>query len=106
MKELERENAYYEAHKAELREKYLHKWLVITGDSLWGVYDKVSEAGKEALKHFEPGEFMIHRPADDDQIIELGPIISTSNPKYDDTTETKGTITAAKGDKMAFQYAH
>jgi hypothetical protein len=36
---LEQENAFYIAHQGEFREKYLEKWLVIVGESLWGVYD-------------------------------------------------------------------
>jgi len=33
---LERENKFYKEHQAEFREKYLNKWLVIVGESLWG----------------------------------------------------------------------
>ena len=50
---LDRENAYYMAHQAEFRKKYLDKWLVITGESLFGVYDKISDAAKAAEEFFE-----------------------------------------------------
>jgi hypothetical protein len=35
---LERENTFYMAHQAKFQEKYL-KWLIITGESLFGVHD-------------------------------------------------------------------
>jgi len=70
---LEQESAFYDAHQAEFHEKYLDKWLVITGESLWGVYDKFVEATKAALGSLEPGKFMIHKPSDDGKIIYVGP---------------------------------
>ena len=70
---LEQENAFYDAHQAEFREKYLDKWLVITGESLWGVYDRFAEAAKAAMKRFGQGGFMIHKPADDGKVIHFGP---------------------------------
>ena len=79
---LEREKAYYTAHQAEFREKCLDKQLVITGDSLFGVYDTQKEAVKAAMEHFEPGEFMIHSPADDGRVLEvIGPIIRFRYPE-------------------------
>jgi hypothetical protein len=36
---LERESAFYKAHQAEFQEKYHDKRLVITGESLSGVYE-------------------------------------------------------------------
>jgi len=53
---LEQENAFYDAHQAEFKERYLDKWLVITGESLWGVYDKFADAVKDALANLEHGE--------------------------------------------------
>lgn len=70
---LEQENAFYDAHQAEFREKYSDKWLVITGESLWGVYDKIADASKDALESLEPGKIMIHRPSDDGKVIQIGP---------------------------------
>jgi len=37
-----------------------------------------SDAGKAALQTFKPGEFMTHRPADDDTVIEMGTILSVT----------------------------
>ena len=103
---LERENKFYMAHQAEYRQKYLDKWLVIAGESLWGVYDKVSDAGKAALQNFEPGEFMIHRPADDDTVIEIGPItsITRSGEKIDEKPEP--AVTVFNSMLVTYQYAH
>ena len=50
MEELVKENAFYALHKAEFQEKYYDKWLVIVGDSLWGVYDKFSDAAQKAFQ--------------------------------------------------------
>jgi hypothetical protein len=77
---LECENAFYDAHQTEFREKYFNKWLIIAGESLWGVYDKFADAAKDAMKQFGQGDFMIHKPADDGKIIE----IPTAQIKYPD----------------------
>ena len=77
---LECENAFYEAHQAEFMEKYPDKWLVITGESLWGVYDKISDAAKAAFEHLEPGKIMIHKPSDDEKVIEI-PSVRARYPK-------------------------
>jgi len=70
---LEEENAFYDAHKEEFHEKYLNKWLVITGESLWGVYDNTTEAVEAALESLEPGKIMIHKPANDGRVVYVGP---------------------------------
>ena len=107
MNELEQENAFYEANKDEFRQKYLNKWLLITGNKLWGAYDKIADAAEEALKQdMEPGHFMIHKPADDDMIIEIGPIISTSRPGFDEDAESNSKLTIAKGETIAYSYAY
>ena len=101
---LDRENAFYEAHQAEFREKYFDKWLVIIGESLWGVYDKVSDAAKAALEHFESEEF-IHRPADDGMVIEVGPFISVSRPDGSQNVKPE-SIAVSKGTLVTFPYAY
>jgi hypothetical protein len=40
----ERENAFYEANREMLRQKYLGKELVIVGDEIIGVYDDLDTA--------------------------------------------------------------
>jgi hypothetical protein len=46
----ERENAFYEANKAHLREKYLGKELVIVGEEIIGIYDDLDSAVDETEK--------------------------------------------------------
>jgi len=106
LKELEKENAFYASHKNEFRDKYFYKWLVIAGDSLWGVYDKFSDAAQAAFQNFKPGEFMIHTPSHDDIVIKMGPLISEthSSGNFDEDLETG--ITATKGELVKFNYAY
>jgi hypothetical protein len=103
---LEMENKFYMAHQAEFKEKYFDKWLVIAGESLWGVYDKVSDAAKEALHHFESEEFLIHRPADDDTVIEIGPFVSVTRQDDGQEVRPEPVMTAANGELVAFPYAY
>jgi len=77
---LEREKSFYIAHQAEFREKYPDKHLVIVGESLFGIFDTLKEAAKSVVDRFEPGEFMIHSPANDGKIFEIGPVIKVRYP--------------------------
>ncbi|MDR1894624.1 MAG: hypothetical protein LBQ61_08075 [Spirochaetales bacterium] len=56
---LEKETVFFEAHEAELREKYLGKRVVIYQDKILGVYDSYREALDETSKTMNPGSFMI-----------------------------------------------
>ncbi|GHV40716.1 hypothetical protein AGMMS49546_15160 [Spirochaetia bacterium] len=56
---LEKETLFFEAHEAELREKYLGKRVVIYQDKILGVYDSDREALNETSKTMSPGSFMI-----------------------------------------------
>jgi hypothetical protein len=56
---LEKEQSYFEAHKAELREKYTGKRIVICGNEFKGAYDTDGEAYEAATKTMKPGTFMI-----------------------------------------------
>jgi hypothetical protein len=103
---LELENKFYKTHQAEFKEKYPDKWLVITGESLWGVYDKASEAGRAALQNFEPGEFMVHRPSDDNMVIEIGPITSVTHPGGEQKEAVEPVMTVSKGELVSYPYAH
>jgi hypothetical protein len=73
---------------------------------LWGVYDKVSDAGKAALQNFEPEEFMIHRLADDDIVIETGPIISVTRSGDDIDEKSESAMTVFNSEHVTYQYAH
>jgi len=104
---LERENKFYSEHRTEFHEKYLDKWLVIVGESLWGVFDKFSDAGKAALQNFEPEtEILIHRPADDDTVIEIGPFLSVVKPGAEEEDILEPVTIASKGEPVKFQYAY
>jgi hypothetical protein len=65
----EQEKAFCEAHKDMLREQYPGKYLVIVGDRVIGAYDEAGDAYREAIKTYEPGQFMIQevpaRPEND-----------------------------------------
>ena len=107
VKELERENAFYASHKAEFQVKYSDKWLVIVGESLWGVYEKFADAAQAAFQNFKPGEFMIHTPSHDDIIIKMGPLISETQSSINLSDEDlESGITAAKGELVKFKYAY
>jgi hypothetical protein len=56
---LEKEQAYFEAHKDELRKNYLGKRIVISGEEIKGAYDTDGEAYTAATKTMKPGSFMI-----------------------------------------------
>jgi len=100
----EQENAFYEAHQAEFHEKYHDKWLVLRGESLWGVYDKISDAAKDALGQLEPGKFVIHRPSDDGRVIEIGTRIHVKYPDDAERPKPKATMTYTGGDLVTFTY--
>ena len=101
---LEREGAFYAVHKAEFHEKYYDKWLIIAGESLWGVYGTVAEAIQKALEHFRPGEFMLHKPARDGMIIEAGHYFDTQ--PHCNIEDLEQGMTFSEGALAAFPYAH
>ena len=84
---LEEEGAFYDENRAEFREKYMDKWLVIAGRTLWGVYDALADAVSAALEHLKPGEFMVHKPADDGKVISIGGRVYIEHP--DDAARPK-----------------
>jgi hypothetical protein len=55
----EQENAFYEANKAQLRQKYLGKELVIAGNEIIGVYDDLDTAVDETEKTRPLGTFYV-----------------------------------------------
>jgi uridylate kinase len=66
---LDREQAYYEAHKEELRKKYIGKKVLIAGDSIKGIYDTDGQAYRAAVQtmKLESGTFMIQDVKETDQ---------------------------------------
>jgi hypothetical protein len=55
----EQENTFYEANKAQFRQKYLGKELVIVGDEIIGVYDDLDTAVDETKKTHPLGTFCV-----------------------------------------------
>jgi hypothetical protein len=56
---LEKEQAYFDTHKDELRKKYLGKRIVISDGEIQRAYDTDGEAYAAATKTMQPGTFMI-----------------------------------------------
>jgi hypothetical protein len=56
---LEREQAYYKAHRSELRKRYAGKRVVIADDQVLGVYDSDREAINATTKTRQMGTFMV-----------------------------------------------
>jgi hypothetical protein len=103
---LERENAFYRAHQAEFREKYLDKWLIIADGDLFGVYNTPKDAILAAQERFNDDEFILHRPVDDDMVLEVGPmgVVHLHRP-YDNKPKLKPVITSTGGELITFDYA-
>jgi hypothetical protein len=55
----EQENAFYEANIDMLRERYLGKELVISGDTILGVYDDLGTAIRDTVKTRPRGTFTV-----------------------------------------------
>ncbi|GHV71507.1 hypothetical protein AGMMS49928_23600 [Spirochaetia bacterium] len=66
---LEKEQAFYEAHREELRMKYAGKRIVIVDNNILGTYDTDGDAWDETVKTMQAGAFMIKyiplNPADE-----------------------------------------
>jgi len=57
---LEQETAYYKNNLSALQEKYLEKYVVISGDMIIGDYDSDEQAYAGAMEaKCSPGAFMI-----------------------------------------------
>jgi len=56
---LEKEHAFYEANKAELRSKYAGKRVVIATNKVLGIYNTDREAIQETAKIMPRGSFMV-----------------------------------------------
>jgi len=95
---LERENAFYEAHQAEYRKKYLHKWLILADGGLFGVFDTAIDAVNAASKHYKDDEFILHQPADDCITLGIGPV-------EDPSESTDPIITSSNGELLIIPYA-
>jgi hypothetical protein len=72
---LETEQAFYEAHRDELRAKYAGKRVVIADDTILGIYETDREALQETVKTRPRGSFMVkYIPLDPkDEVVRLSP---------------------------------
>ena len=72
----EKEQAFYEANRTELRSKYAGKRVVIAGDKVLGVYDSDREALQKTAKIIPRGSFMVKYIPQDPQkeVIRLSPV--------------------------------
>jgi len=73
---LEKEQAFYEANRVELRSKYAGKRVVIASNKILGIYNSDREAIKETAKTMPRGSFMVkYIPTDPKkEIIRLSPV--------------------------------
>jgi len=55
----EKEQAYYEANRDDLRSKYAGRRIVIVNNKILGVYDSDREAIRETAKSLPRGSFMV-----------------------------------------------
>ena len=72
---LEKEFKFYKTNRAEIREKYLGKQIVIVGNQIIAVYDDLEKAYLETIKTYTPGTFMIHDVPEniEDEVVHLSP---------------------------------
>jgi hypothetical protein len=73
---LEKEQAFYEANRTELRSKYAGKRVVIANNKILGIYDSDREAIQETAKTLPRGSFMVKYIPENPQkeIIRLSPV--------------------------------
>ena len=73
---LEKEQAFYETHKSELRSKYVGKRVVISSNTILGVYDSDREAIRETTKTMPRGSFMVKYIPENPQkeVIRISPV--------------------------------
>jgi hypothetical protein len=77
----EEADAFYLAHKPELRAKYRGKHIVIIGEEVVGVYDDAGTACHETVKTYPLGSFMLMDIPEDieDEIPYISPFIDFAN---------------------------
>lgn len=59
MKELKKELEFFESKKQEYLKSYKDKFVLIKGDKLIGVFDKVEDAYKKGIEEFGNTPFLI-----------------------------------------------
>ncbi len=64
---LDKEYAYYIAHRDELLKQYKGKQLLIVGEKVVGVYDSEMQAYQEAIKKYQLGTFLMQLCAPEEE---------------------------------------
>jgi hypothetical protein len=64
---LEREYAFYQEHKENLKRDYLNKYIVIKDAKVLGAYDSKEMALSETIKTEEMGSFLVQKVSQDDE---------------------------------------
>jgi len=77
---LEKEQAYYEANRADLRLKYAGKRVVIANNKILGVYNSDREAIRETAKTMSRGSFMVKYIPENPkkEVIRISPVGNTA----------------------------
>jgi len=72
----EKEQAFYNANRTELRSKYAGKRVVIASNKILGVYNSDREAMQETAKTMPRGSFMVKYIPENPQkeVIRLSPV--------------------------------
>ncbi|MCL2233532.1 MAG: DUF5678 domain-containing protein [Treponema sp.] len=73
---LEAEWEFYENNRNELVQQYCGKFVVISGNKVVASYDNGDVAYNETVKSIPLGSFMIHRIAEEEEVIQLSPFAS------------------------------
>ena len=73
---LEKEQAFYEANRTDLRSKYAGKRIVIANNKILGVYNSDREAVRETTKTLPRGSFMVKYIPENPkkEIIQISPV--------------------------------
>ena len=58
---LSKEQAAYEARRAELERDHNGEWVVFHGEELVGIYDDFQDAAEDALRKFGLGPYLIEQ---------------------------------------------
>ena len=64
---------YYQRNKAEIRKKYLGRYIVIVGEEIIGDYDSQLTAIKQTMRTHKLGTFMVKGVELKDKILYFGP---------------------------------
>lgn len=70
MAALDKEYKYFASISDDLAQKYPHKYAVIKGEEVIGIYDSLKEALEETAKTHELGTFIVQQCEDRSHIVQ------------------------------------